>query len=236
MINCTPVGGISNRMKCIISTIVEHQNINLVWGITNGQGGVGCEFNDLFTNKFIGEGIGNISSCDFIHKQMNTHIVGVKDDLPLELKQRYIDVISILNPIEYINNEIEKELDKLGEFSTVSVRTFRSFPKEYQSWGVHFKIENLFKEMNKIEGNILLTCDDPGVANLIKERYKVYTTPKRTRFGDFESVEGMQDILIDQYLGSKSKNIYGTAMSSFSEMQWWLGLGKSNYTQMSLHK
>ena len=46
----------------------------------------------------------------------------------------------------------------------------------------------------------------------------------------------MQDILIDQYLGSLSTDIYGTNMSSFSEMQWWLGLCNPNYFEMSLHK
>ena len=90
--------------------------------------------------------------------------------------------------------------------------------------------------MDKIEGKILLTCDDTETTNLIKEKYDVYTTPKRTKFGDFTTVEGMQDILIDQYLGSLSTDIYGTNMSSFSEMQWWLGQCKPNYHEMSLHK
>lgn len=89
--------------------------------------------------------------------------------------------------------------------------------------------------MDKIEGKILLTCDDTETTNLIKEKYDVYTTPKRTKFGDFTTVEGMQDILIDQYLGSLSTDIYGTNMSSFSEMQWWLGQCKPNYYDMSLH-
>src|SRR6056300_1226245 len=234
MINCRPYGGISNRMKCIISSIVEYGNINLMWDITTSSG-VGCKFNDLYKNIYNGNAISSVSDCKFIHPKMNTHNEGSKDKLPINLKKRYIEVIKTLEPIDYISNKIKEEKEKLGEYSAVSVRTFRSFPSEYNSWGRHFKINNLFKVMDKIEGKILLTCDDTETTNLIKEKYDVYTTPKRTKFGDFTTVEGMQDILIDQYLGSLSTDIYGTNMSSFSEMQWWLGQCKPNYYDMSLH-
>ena len=236
MINCNPYGGISNRMKCIISSIVEHGDINLIWGVPKSGGGVRCNFNDLYKNIYTGDGVGKVSDCKFIHPQMNTHNEGGKDKLPIVLKKRYIEVIKTLEPIDYISNKIKEEKEKLGEYSAVSVRTFRSFPSEYKSWGRYFKIDNLFRVMDKIEGKILLTCDDTETTNLIKQRYDVYTTSKRTKFGDFTTVEGMQDILIDQYLGSLSTDIYGTNMSSFSEMQWWLGFCESNYHEMSLHK
>jgi hypothetical protein len=236
MINCKPYGGISNRMKCIISSIVEHEKINLVWDIPTSGGGVRCNFNDIYKNSFNGRGSGMVSSCDFIHSHMNTHNDGGKDKLPNDLKNRYINVIKTLKPVDYITQRVFEEKEKLGEYTTVSVRTFKSFPAEYNSWGRYFKIENLFKILDTIEGKILLTCDDNETTKLIKDRYDVYTTPKRTNFGDFTTVHGMQDILIDQYLGGLSKNIYGTNMSSFSEMQWWLGFCESNYHEMSLHK
>ncbi len=236
MINCNPYGGISNRMKCIISSIVEYGDINLLWDVPKSGGGVRCKFNDLYKNIYTGNGIGRVSDCKFIHPQMNTHNEGGKDKLPIDLKKRYIEVIKTLEPIDYISNKIKEEKEKLGEYSAVSVRTFRSFPAEYNSWGRHFKEDNLFKVMDEIKGKILLTCDDTEITNLIKKRYDVYTTPKRTKFGDFTTVEGMQDILIDQYLGSLSTDIYGTNMSSFSEMQWWLGQCKPKYYEMLLHQ
>lgn len=137
--------------------------------------------------------------------------------------------------VRYITNKIKEEKDRLGDYSAVSVRTFKSFPAEYNSWGRYFKIDNLFKIMDEVEGKILLTCDDTETTNLIKQRYDVYTTPKRTKFGDFTTVLGMQDILIDQYLGGLSTDIYGTNMSSFSEMQWWLGECNPKYINMKLH-
>jgi hypothetical protein len=220
MINCKPYGGISNRMKCIISSIVEYGDINLIWDVPKSGGG---------------NAIGSVSDCKFIHPQMNTHNEGGKDKLPIDLKKKYVEVIKTLEPIDYITNKIKEEKDRLGDYSAVSVRTFKSFPAEYNSWGRYFKIDNLFKIMDEVEGKILLTCDDTETTNLIKQRYDVYTTPKRTKFGDFTTVLGMQDILIDQYLGGLSTDIYGTNMSSFSEMQWWLGECNPKYINMKLH-
>ena len=235
MINCNPYGGISNRMKCIISSIVEYGDINLLWDVPKSGGGVRCKFNDLYKNIYTGNGIGRVSDCKFIHPQMNTHNEGGKDKLPIDLKRRYIEVIKTLEPIDYISNKIKEEKEKLGEYSTVSVRTFRSFPAEYNSWGKHFKMHALFDIMDSIKGKILLTCDDNKVIELIKSKYEVYTTPKRTKFGDFTTIEGMQDIIIDQYLGGMAHTIYGTNMSSFSEMQWWLSYCQANYYEMPLH-
>ena len=93
MINCMPYGGISNRMKCIISSIVEYGHINLKWDIPRNGGGVRCDFSDLFKNTYNGVSQGQISDCKFIHPQMNTHNEGGKDKLPINLKERYIKVI-----------------------------------------------------------------------------------------------------------------------------------------------
>jgi hypothetical protein len=236
MIHCRPYGGISNRMKCIISCIAEYDEINLIWKIPETGGGVRCEFNDIYKNIYKGHSSKIVNSCKFIHEEMNTLEDEEKNTLSNELKQKYLNVIKTLQPVDYILERVKEEKDKLGDFNTVSVRTFRSFEQEYESWGKFFKIENLFKIMDNLEGKILLTCDDNDVTDVIKNKYDVYTTPKRTKFGDFTTVEGMQDILIDQYLGGMAKNLYGTRMSSFSEMQWWLGLCQSNYIQMKLHE
>jgi len=142
MVNCNPYGGISNRMKCIISSIVEYGDINLLWNVPKSGGGVRCEFNDLYKNIFNGSTINSVSDCKFIHPKMNTHNEGGKDNLPADLKKRYIEVIKTLEPIDYITNKIKEEKDRLGDYSAVSVRTFKSFPAEYNSWGRYFKIDN----------------------------------------------------------------------------------------------
>ena len=236
MITCRPYGGISNRLKCMISCIVEYDDINLIWDVSKSGGGVWCGFNDLFKNKFNGDSKKIVSDCKFIHSNMNTHNFGSKDNLDSLLKTKYIQVLNTLEPVDYIKERVDEELKTLGDFTTVSVRTFRSFKSEFNSWGRRFDINKLFSYLSEIEGNILFTCDDYETTEKVKNNFKVYTTKKRTNFGDFKSVEGMQDILIDQYLGSKSKKLYGTNESSFSELQWWLGECKQDYVGMSLHK
>ena len=241
MILCRPYGGISNRLKCIISCIAQYGDINLDWSIppSSTDGGVRCNFNDLFVNGLENKPGNVISHCEFIHVEMNTNNTGGKETINKGLRDNYITVIKNLIPVDYIKERVEKEKNKLPiDVTTVSVRTFKSFNREYNSWGRHFKIDELFKHLDSIETPILLTCDDSETTGIIKQRYpsRIHTTPKRTKFGDFSTVEGMQDILIDLYLGGMSENIYGTHMSSFSEMQWWFGECKPNYINMELHK
>lgn len=236
MINCIPYGGISNRMKCIISSIAEYEVINLQWDSNPSVGGVRCEFSDLYENVFECEYKKSISDCKFIHSNMNTHNTGIdKGNVDFNLQQSYLEVIDTLRPIKYIRERVLIEKDILGDFDTVAVRTFKSFPREQKSWGYKFNLDKLYRYMDNVKGKILLTCDDTDTVSHLKERYDIYTTDKRTKFGDFSSVEGMQDILIDLYLGGLSKTIYGTKESSFTEMQWWLGRCKPNYVNMNLH-
>lgn len=242
MILCEPFGGISNRFKCIISCLAE-DDIILKWEIpsTIEQGGVRCQFNDLFINEFSkikNDDYKLVNGCEFMHPLMNTNNYGNKNDLNNNLKEKYIKVISSFTPVKYVQDKILEEKSKLPEaYSTVSVRTFTSFKRENDSWGEYFKLNSLLKIMDKINTPILLTCDSPEIAETLKNRYKnIYMTPKRTRFGDFSSVEGMQDILIDLYLGGMGDIIYGTHMSSFSEMQWWFGKCKPQYISMLLHE
>jgi hypothetical protein len=84
---------------------------------------------------------------------------------------------------------------------------------------------------------MFVTCDSQEVMNKILSRYKskVFFTTKRTYFGDFQSLEGAQDIIIDLYLAGLSKLLIGTRFSSFSEMQWWFGGCQAEYRQISLH-
>lgn len=236
MINCIPYGGISNRMKCIISSLAEYEDINLIWEIPRSGGGVRCEFNDLFKNTYNGTSNKKVSDCKFIHPHMNTYNDGEKNNIPSNEKEKYLNIIKTLEPVDYVIDRVNEEHSKLGSFTTVSVRTFKSFQHEYNSWGRFFKRDCLVNFMDEINGKILLTCDDPDTVTFLKNNYDVYTTPKRTNFGDFLSVEGMQDILIDLYLGGLGNKIYGTNMSSFSEMQWWFGLCNAEYIKMDLHQ
>jgi len=47
--------------------------------------------------------------------------------------------------------------------------------------------------------------------------------PKRTYHGDRNSIEGIQDALIDLLLLSKNNQLVASAQSTFSEVAWWFG-------------
>jgi len=242
MILCEPYGGICNRLKCIISTLANFDEIILKWDIPNdiSDGGVRCHFNNLFLNKFSDAEVTNhIKSCEFIDNHMNTNNYGSKDKLNKDLQNKYINIIKSLIPLNSISDVITSERNKLpSSFTTVSVRTFTSFQAEYNSWGRYFQLDNLISTINSIDGPILLTCDSNDIVNTLLTEYgnKIYMSNKRTKFGDYGSIEGMQDILVDLYLGGMAHTIYGTHMSSFSEMQWWFGLCEPIYKTMNLHK
>lgn len=240
MIICEPEGGLCNRLKCIISCLAKYNEIKLNWVIPTEGGGVRCTFNDLFQNDFsTGETHARIKSCEFIDEAMNTNNEGYKDKLNPTLKDRYLNTIARLIPVRYVMDRVDEENLRLpDDIVTVSVRTFGSFKREYIRWGQHFKLGRLFTLLDSFDNPILLTCDDQNTMLQIKKKYgeRVYTTPKRTRFGDFTTVEGLQDALIDLYLGGLSKTIYGTHMSSFSEMQWWFGGCEADYVNMKLHE
>jgi hypothetical protein len=64
---------------------------------------------------------------------------------------------------------------------------------------------------------------------------RVLYTKKRTSFGDYRSIEGVQDALIDLYLSGKNKTLLLSYGSSFGELQWWFGGGHSKIIMMDLH-
>jgi len=62
-----------------------------------------------------------------------------------------------------------------------------------------------------------------------------FVTPKRTEFGDYTCKEGLQDALIDLYLGGMMKQLYITSKCTFSEMQWWFGGTSAETVEISVH-
>jgi hypothetical protein len=180
-----------------------------------------------------------------------------------KLKKEYLKQIKNLVPVKYVRDGIKNELKKFPEkFNVVSVRTFKNdydaqrdnklSGVQYYSGDMHhaelgdlFNIDKLYSildervESPSLEDSLpfLLTSDNTELVENLKNRYpnKVLTTPKRTEYGDFMTVEGIQDILIDLYLGGHGQTIYGTHPSSFCELQWWFGMCKPAYIEMELH-
>ena len=241
--NCRPVGGISNRLKWMISSLVHHEEIFLDWQITDNGGGpgpgVGSSFSSLFANtysKIPGDGEFEEGS-DFWDSSMRWIHTAQKDSNK-ELLKKYSEVISTLVPVKDVRKMIRKQSEKFTpDTATFSIRTFACFPQEYKKFGRFFSPDVLFDTMDNHEGNMFVTCDDPVFLQSIQKRYgeRIIVTPKRTFFGDNNSVEGMQDILVDLYLGGMNSKIYGTPFSTFTQMQWWFGKCEPDFVSINLH-
>jgi len=239
-VNCKPIGGICNRLKFIISCIDKYGDIKLEWAITT-DGGVGCNFNDIYKNKFSDINYGNnTSGCEFIDKSMNTNNNNHRKlNIDENTRKRYIDIFNSLELVDEIKEKIETDLSKLpSKFTLVSIRSFTSFARENKSWGNRFDINKAYNYISKIEDdNIVLMGDNVTINKQIRDKFPHVILFRENQItGEFNNKTGVSNILRDLYIGLNAETIYGTNMSSFPELQWLLsGLPASKYINMILH-
>lgn len=255
MLISKPYGGISNRLKCLLSSLDMDTDLKLIWEHSTYDGGVWCKFSDLFENEFeefVNDNechnkypnLGVVSDCRFFGKNTYNHLDLIHgnnwgDYIDENTKIRYVNLINTLKPVKYVRDKI-KEYERLFDNKTisVSVRTWNDRQVTKEKKGVYFEINKLYEYIDRYDGyKIFLTCDDQETFNSIIDKYKdkVLYTSKRTKFGDFSSKEGLQDALIDLYLGGKNKTILSSYGSSYCELQWWFGNCKSELFMMDLH-
>lgn len=255
MIISNPYGGLCNRLKCLLSSMRIDDDIKLVWDYKTYDGGVWCKFGDLFENNYeeffsIDECVKHYpnipiyKSCEFFkfddEEDANQHFVSENrmNDLSEKVRESYFEQINKLIPVKYVRDEVESFSTQFDSNTiTVSVRTWKDLPRTRETMGKHFSIETLFSIMDEYPNNkLFVTCDDQETFEMILNRYgnQIIYTKKRTTFGDYHTSEGLQDSLIDLYLGGKNDLILPSYGSSYSEMQWWFGGGKSRIRVMNL--
>jgi len=254
---CNAAGGIGNRIKTILTclTLEKPENILLMWPATTSyqtDGGTWCEFNDLWENKF--EVIDRVPSGNFRYYGRDSKLKYYDKGKFISLEEAYSNpnikstkhflemksLVDSLTPVKYVRDKIQEYKSQIhADSCTFSLRTYMSFPLEYHQRGKRFKIEKVYRLIeNELENKrIFLTCDHEETANSIKSRYadKIFLTPKRTEFGDYTCKEGLQDALIDLYLGGMFKSLYITSKCTFSEMQWWFGGTSAKAIEISVH-
>jgi hypothetical protein len=270
MIISNPYGGIGNRIKCLISSMTIDEDIKLIWDYKTYDGGVWCQFKDLFENEyeeFFSEEecvkkysrLPIFKECRFFDKNLfnfnwvyTTRIPPINinhldlqygnnwgNHIPIDMKNEYLRMINKLIPVKYVRDKIE-EYSKLFDENTVSVsiRTWKDVPRTRETKGKTFSIEQLYKYLdNYPNSKFFVTCDNQETFDSIIEKYgnRILYTKKRTNFGDYYSSEGLQDALVDLYLSGKNKTLLSSYGSSFCELQWWFGGGKSETVMMDLH-
>jgi hypothetical protein len=254
---CNAAGGIGNRIKTLLTclTITKPEDILLMWPPTTSyqnDGGVWCEFNDLWKNQF--QIIDRKPDYEHRYYGRDARLKHYNNGNFVSLEEAYLkpgirssfhflemkDLVQSLIPVDYVQEKIEEYKKQIPLNScTLSLRTYMSFPLEYHQRGKRFKIEKVFDLIeNEIKSDkIFLTADHEETVNEIKNRYgdRIFLTEKRTEFGDYTCKEGLQDALIDLYLGGMTKKLYITSKCTFSEMQWWFGGCTAEPVEISVH-
>ena len=161
------------------------------------------------------------------------------DNITENIKQSVFEQIKKLEPVTHIKNVVTDFKNKFDDnIITVSVRTWKDADRNYSSNGKFFDINKVFEEMDKHDDKqFFVTCDHQETFDEIYSRYddRVLYTPKRTFFGDYKTLEGIQDSVIDLLLGGQNGYMIGTKGSSFCDMQWWFGCGKSKVKIINAH-
>ena len=248
MIICETIGGLNDRLKFLVSCMRIDNDIKLIW-TTQIQHKtpvwLWCSFEDLFTNDFeifndvddclkkyeydkisySGSQFFKVDSDDVNLKKMS--VINTSQMIPEKQKKSTLEQINKLQPVEYIKNVVDDFKSKFNENTvTISVRTYMDADRNYDSNGQFFNIETIFDKMDSYKNKtFFVTCDHQETFDKILDRYgdKVLYTPKRTHFGDFKTLEGIQDSVIDLLLGGHTKHLIFTLGSGFCEMQWWFG-------------
>ncbi|MCK4553272.1 hypothetical protein KAT80_03640 [Candidatus Pacearchaeota archaeon] len=238
----TSQGGLSNRIKCLISSMKiakeTNQELVLYWPKDYS---CNCNFSNLFENK-----IKEISKENLrkIIRQKNKKFVLVNDTeskifsdkinlqyekIPSEIKR---EILYYLNKLK-IKREILKKVEKFkkSNFSetTIGVHIRGGDFKFIKNKIGHVSNDKQFiKEMKReLEKNpktkFFLATEDKETENKFLKIFEneIIVYHKKTKKRDEEG--SVKEALIEILLLSKTKRILGNFGSTFTEMAWFLG-------------
>jgi len=244
--------GIGSRLKCLLSVMRMASMNGESYRIKfDHNKNVRCNWNDLFLN--------NIETKESVKKLEYPNIFcswkwdSTKEER-LKYNTKYFDYmfsetpfkkdilyhISKLNLVKYCEDAI-KNYNKKIDSNTVSVcvRTWADvFGTKLQR---DFNINKYFSLIDKEpeDKKIFLTSDIGKTLVLFQMRYgkeRILYFPKRTQWGDFSTVEGMQDTMVELYLSGRANKMYIAWHSAFTECQWWFGGAKAEVIEVNKWK
>jgi hypothetical protein len=125
---------------------------------------------------------------------------------------------SHFKPLPFLQHEIDKKVSKLGS-NSVGIHIRRTDNKK----SIEASPISLFEKMiiNEIEINqdvkFYLSSDDDLIKETLYNKYPEYIITERNKT-DRNTVEGIQEALIDLYTLSRTSRMIGSYWSSFSEV------------------
>ncbi|MBN1237750.1 MAG: hypothetical protein JXB36_04570 [Gammaproteobacteria bacterium] len=110
----------------------------------------------------------------------------------------------------------------------VQVRTWRDDPRRHRKYH-RPAAKRLLRLMDGVprERRFLVVSDEDGVIGSLQQRYgagRVLHFPRETARADsWRSAEGVSEDLIDMLLLARTRRLFASYLSTFSEAAWWLG-------------
>lgn len=178
---------------------------------------------------------GNINYTRFIDMEYNR--------IPYNLKNQYSKYLNSLKLKKEIREKITEFSSNYFNSKTISVH-IRTWPVKSWSSDVkrskYVKLNKFINEMKKYKDhNFFLATDSDDVKKIMKTHFKnkIITYNRKNNLCDENgnivnrnTINGIQDDLVELYLLSKNNIIIGSHSSSFTEVAWYLGNCTKNIT------
>lgn len=110
----------------------------------------------------------------------------------------------------------------------VQVRTWRDYPRRQRKYHLP-AVKRLARLMNAGDSRrvFFVVSDSDDIVNDLRDAYgarRVLCFPRQTpRLKSWQSVRGMTEDLIDLWLLARTRRLFASYLSTFSETAWWLG-------------
>jgi hypothetical protein len=128
--------------------------------------------------------------------------------------------------LERVENWADVHLDE-GVIG-VQVRTWRDYPRRYRKYHIPSmkRLHRLMSDSQREERFFVVSDSDDTVWSLQEEfgRARVEHFPRETaRLASWQSPDGITEDLIDMLLLARTRRLFASYLSTFSEAAWWLG-------------
>ena len=106
LIACDAIGGLNNRLRCLVSAMRVDNNIKLIWTVKENDVHLWCSFEDLFINNF--EVFNNKMGCYSKYPNLVTY----SDYKFIKLPEDDMDINHLDKEIDKLFKSFEKQLDE----------------------------------------------------------------------------------------------------------------------------
>jgi len=158
------------------------------------------------------------------------HIDLEYERIPEEIRRAYVPFFERI----VVRSEIMQRVDDWANDNVdemvigVQVRTWRDYARRYRKYHrpAAKRLRHLLDDADE-NARFLIVSDSDDIAPSLAHAYgeaRVLHFPRHTaRLASWQSVEGITEDLIDMLLLARTKRLFASYLSTFSEAAWWLG-------------